>query len=240
MIYKAYYSDTSKLVSLPETGMGYQVIEASLIGRPIKSRYMVYNAELILDLDNTFASTKKLAFSKSYKDVLNESKSLTLESSTISVLRKSQLFDTVKTLSLEFKAMSESTRKDKHRYSGGKGATDSPKENANGSEIFVRVSAFENDRRIDFDKKRLKDGTFTTTQIDYLHCVMYKDDPADRSALPNDDEIKWAFYVQPKSVDVLQRGIVQPAFGHEGGGIEAFFEKGTSDNSYFDKRTYGK
>ena len=29
MIYKAYSLDTEKLLSLPETGMGYQVIEAN-------------------------------------------------------------------------------------------------------------------------------------------------------------------------------------------------------------------
>ncbi|TWI85193.1 hypothetical protein IQ13_0350 [Lacibacter cauensis] len=240
MIHKAYFSDTTKLINLPETGMGYQVIDAALYGRSIKKRYLVYNAELILDFDDSFANSKKLAFSKSFSSVLNEAQFLPLETSSIDIVKKSQLIDTVRNLSLQFKMMSESTKKDKRRHSGGKGATDSPKENANGSEIFVRLSAFENDKRVDFEKKRLKDGTFTTTQIDYLHCVMYKDDPVDRYALPNDDEIKWAFYVQPKSVDILQRGIVQPAFGHEGGGIEAYFEKGTSEKTYFDKRVYEK
>jgi len=136
--------------------------------------------------------------------------------------------------------LSESSKKDKHRYSGGNGAVESPKEYANGKEIFVRVSAYENDRRIDFIKKCLLEGTFTTTHQDYLNCVMYHDDPVDRYALPNDEIIKWAFYILPKTNDMLQRGIVQPAFGHQGGGIEAFFEKGTHDNTYFDKRLYGK
>lgn len=69
---------------------------------------------------------------------------------------------------------------------------------------------------------------------------LWCDDPIDRYALPNDEIIKWAFYIQPKKDDILQRGIVQPAFGHDGGGLEVFFEYGTSEKSYFDKRPYGK
>jgi len=103
----------------------------------------------------------------------------------------------------------------------------------------VRLSAYENDKRIDFEKKRLKDGTYTTTLYDYISCVKTKDDPVDRYALPNDETIKWAFYVQPKSNDTLQRGIVQPAFGHAGGGIEAYFENGTAENTYLLKKQYG-
>ncbi|OGL43488.1 MAG: hypothetical protein A2W05_09020 [Candidatus Schekmanbacteria bacterium RBG_16_38_10] len=94
--------------------------------------------------------------------------------------------------------------------------------------------------RIDFENKKLRPGTYTTTNSDYLACVRFSDDPIDRYALPNDEEIKWAFYVQPKTKDVLQRGIVQPAFGHDGGGIEIFFENGTSNNTYLDKRSYGE
>ena len=41
-------------------------------------------------------------------------------------------------------------------------------------------------------------------------------------------------------IDSLQRGIVQPAFGHEGGGIEAYFEYGTSKETLLFKREYGK
>lgn len=240
MIHKAFSSDTTKFVNLPETGIGYQVIDAALYGSRIKKRYIVYNAELILDFDNSFANSKKLAFSKSFSSVLNEAQFLHIETTSIDIVKKSLLRDTVRSLSLQFNMMSESAKKDKHRHSGIKGATDNPKENANGSEIFVRISAFENDRRIDFVKKKLKEGSFATTLADYIECVKYKDDPVDRYALPNNDQIKWAFFVNPQKIDILQRGIVQPAFGHDGGGIEAYFEKGTSDNTYFDKKIYGK
>jgi hypothetical protein len=87
---------------------------------------------------------------------------------------------------------------------------------------------------------KLKPGSFTTTFNDYSDCVSTNDEPIDRYALPNDENINWAFYIKPKSIDVLQKGIVQPAFNHEGGGIEAYFENGTSENTYLVKREYEK
>ena len=86
----------------------------------------------------------------------------------------------------------------------------------------------------------MRPGSYTTTETDYQDCVSTNDDPIDRYALPNDESIKWSFYIRPKTSDTLQRGIVQPAFSHQGGGIEAYFEQGTSDNTYFDKKEYGK
>jgi len=126
------------------------------------------------------------------------------------------------------------------RHSGGNGAIDNPRETANGVEIFVRISAYENDKRINFVENKLINGTYTTTHNDYIDCMYANDDPIDRYALPNDEKIKWAFYIRPQSIDILQRGIVQPAFGHNGGGIEAYFENGTSKNTYYNKKEYGK
>ncbi len=136
--------------------------------------------------------------------------------------------------------MSETDKKNKKRNSGGKGAIDNSKEFANGIEVFVRVSAYEDDKRIDFVNKKLKEGSYTTTEQDYKDCYSTNDDPVDRYALPNDEKIKWAFYIKPKNTNILQRGIVQPDFGHDGGGIETYFENGTSDGTYLEKRDYGK
>lgn len=232
MIYKAYSSDSNKLLSLPETGMGYQIIEGQLTGSYSTSKYVVYNSEMIVNLDSDFKRFKQQIISRGFSTSLNESKLLNIKTDSIRLVSRSMIFET--------RYLSESKKSNKRRYSGGKGATYNPKEYADGSEIFVRISAYEDDKRIDFVKKKLKDGTYTTTHKDYLDCVHSSDDPVDRYALPNDEEIKWAFYIQPKSIDRFQRGIVQPAFSHDGGGIEAFFENGTSDNTYFDKKNYGK
>jgi hypothetical protein len=231
MIYKAYPSDAQKFLSLPETGMGYQVIEAKRYSEISKKRYVVYNGELIIDIDSSFVSYKKLMNAEGFSAALNEAKELPIETSTISLVPKSLL--------LEKRVLSESEKRDKGRHSG-RGAIENPKEFASGKEIFVRVSAYENDRRIDFAKKRLIEGSYTTTYLDYLVCVRLNDDPIDRYALLNDEPVKWAFYIIPDTKDQLQRGVVQPAFGHAGGGLEAYFENGTSDGTYFDTKPYGK
>jgi hypothetical protein len=240
MIYKVNFLDTSKFLNLPETGMGYQIFDSVIYGSTIKKRYLVYNADLILDFDKSFAESKKQVFSRNYNSLLSEVKTLKIDFNDIKILNKSQLTDTVQNLSLKFNMMNEVSKKNKHRYYGGKAANDSAKEYANGDEEFVRLSAFEEDKRIDNVRKRLKEFSYATTRKDYLDCINYFDDPVDRYALPNDDKIKWCFYIKPKIKDNLQRGIVQPAFGHEGGGIEGYFENGTSNETFLYKKEYGK
>ena len=231
MIYKAYSSVSARLLSLPETGMGYQIIEGQLTHSYTPKRYVVYNSDLVIDLDSDFLANKQLVAIRGYALVSRAANPLNINAESIKLITKSSLFESVN--------LSQSEISVKSRHSGGRGATDNPREHANGEEFFVRLSAYENDKRIDFINNRLKEGLFTTTLHDYLSCVRTDDDPVDRYALPNDDSIKWSFYIQPKSTDSLQRGIVQPAFGHDGGGIEAYFENGTSDNTYYMTKPYG-
>ena len=232
MIFKAYSSDQRQFLSLPETGMGYQIIEAKRYGKTSKDRFVVFNSELVIDLDSKFSDFKRQIITEGYSRILIKAESLPIETSTISLVARSQI--------TEFRILTETKKKDRGRHSGGRGAADNPKELADGEEIFVRLSAYENDKRIDFENKKLIPGTYTTTDSDYRACVRFSDDPIDRYALPNDEEIKWAFYVRPKTNDVLQRGIVQPAFGHDGGGIEIYFKNGTSNKTYLERKDYGK
>lgn len=233
MIYRIYEQDADTLLEKPETGMGYQIVNATQYERfgAIK-KMVVYNTNLAVELDSNFSVNKRKIINEGYKSVLNKATELMLDTDSIKVLDQSTI--------REIKSLSLSNKIYKKRHSGGKGATDSQKEYANGNEIFVRVSAFEDDRRVDFKNKKLKDGTFTTTESDYKECVSTNDGPVDRYALPNNDDIKWSFYIKPKTFDTLQRGIVQPAFGQEGGGIEAYFENGTSNDTLLFKREYGK
>ena len=117
-------------------------------------------------------------------------------------------------------------------------AIDNPVENANGEEIFVRLSAFDDDKRIDKINKCLRPGSYTTTMDDYLKCKASNDDPVERYALPNDDKIKFAFHIQPKKTDTLQRGTVQPANGKRGGGKEAYFANGTANGTFIKQTPY--
>lgn len=240
MIRKLYPSDTQALLSKPETGMGYQIIEARITGRSYKEKFCVYNAQLVIDLDSNYKGYKDLAFKKTFSSVLNESTLLNIETSSIQVISKSRFMNLSENLVPKIKLFSATEKTNKKRSSGTLGAKDSPTRYAKENEVFVRLSAYEDDKRIDFINKKLKDGSYTTTEQDYKNCYSTNDDPVDRYALPNDEKIKWAFYIKPKTSDLLQEGVVQPDFGHEGGGIEAFFENGTSNNTYTEKREYGK
>jgi hypothetical protein len=232
MIYKvAYNSDLTKLLSLPESGMGYQIIEGKTYYRFDSSRFVVYNSEIVIDLDNTFSLNKKALF-EDISVILSSAQPWNIRTDSISLVPKNQI--------VESRYLSDSKKYITKRKSGGKSAKDNPKENANGKDIFVRLSAYENDRRVDSVNKKLLNGTYTTTESDYDDCVLYSDDPVDRYALPSDDKIEWSFFVQPFTIDVLQKGIVQPTFGHDGGGEEVFFENGTSNGTLLEKRHYGK
>ena len=232
MIYRIYPQDAETLLEKPETGMGYQIINASQYNRTLVRKFVVYNTNLAVELDSDFQMNKRLIINEGYKAVLNKATELMLETNSIKVFDHTSI--------REYRVLSETKKTSKKRHSGGKGATDSPTEHATGTDVYVRISAYEDDKRIDFQKMKLKPGAFTTTFNDYSDCVSTNDEPIDRYALPNDEKINWAFYIKPKSTDVLQKGIVQPAFNHEGGGIEAYFENGTSENTYLMKREYGK
>lgn len=228
MIFKAQSQFTQTLLALPESGMGYQIIDAKRQGRYSPERFIVYNSELIVEYDNNFISNKRQIVLESYTKMFSQSSFIALESPTL--VRRSALSNV--------RMFSESNMNSKGRNSGGTGAVDNAPIYANGIDIFVRLSAFFDDKRIDFVKMRLKDGTYTTTEADYLSCKRYNDDPVDRYALPNDDAIKWAFFVKPKSFDKYRPGIVQPANNHSGGGIEALFDNGTSDGTYIERKPY--
>jgi len=232
MIYRIFEQDAETLLEKPETGMGYQIINASQYNRNQVRKFVVYNTILAVELDSDFQTNKQLIIKEGYRAILNKATVLMLETNSIRVFEHSSV--------REFKMLSESKRTNKKRHSGGKGATDNPKEFANGTDEYVRISAYEDDKRIDSEKMKLKPGSFTTTLNDYTFCVTTNDDPIDRYALPNEEKIKWAFYIRPKSTDILQKGIVQPAFNLEGGGIEAYFENGTSERTYLFKIGYGE
>ncbi len=208
--------------------MGYQINDAKRQNRYTKDRFVIYNSELIVELNDGFDKYKRQILKESYSKMFSQSNFISLEE--LSLVSRKEFSN--------FKMLSESKMDSKGRHEGGTGAIDNDEIYANGEDIFVRLSAYENDRRINFINKKLKPGSYTTTHDDYLTCKKNNDDPVDRYALPNDEKIKLAFYIQPKSSDKYRPGIVQPANKHSGGGVEALFNNGTSNGTYIKKRSY--
>src|SRR4051794_38139808 len=89
-------------------------------------------------------------------------------------------------------------------------------------EVFKRHCAYANDRRVT-DKKGLTPGTFATTKEDTDAFVKTGTDAVKRYALENKKPASNVFMIDPPEKTSLQRGIVAPAYGEPGGGVEVIF-----------------
>jgi len=219
MVRKLKTSQIQELLKLRESGMGYQLIEAETGYYGTKNKYLVLNSQMIIDDTPQILNEVKNVFKSGYRTALFSASEVELKNIRL-----------VENLSnFNVKAFSASNKT---------GAIHQKIEFANGSEVFSRLSAFENDFRVDTVNKKLLPGSFATTYLDYQFCKYNKINPVERYALPNDQDIKYAFHFKPLTVDYLQRGIVEPANNHKGGGVEAYFEKGTSNNTFIGKADY--
>lgn len=195
-------------------------MEASRSGSYTKEKFLILNSEAVIEMN---ASTND-----NVRKIINEgiiafkASALLINLNSISVLSEKQYRNIVG----ESKSKKE------------RGAIDNSVENANGMDVFVRLSAFENDRRVDKVNRCLRSGTFTTTMDDYLKCKATNDEPIERYALPNNDKIQFAFHIQPINSDTLQKGIVQPANGKQGGGKEVYFANGTAVGTFIKQISY--
>lgn len=220
MYFKLSISQERTLLQQPETGMGYQIFEASKSGSYTRDRFLALNSEIVIELNDFAGEYVRKIINEGISNVRSTAKEISLTG--IAVLNEKQYRHIV------------SESENEH----DRGAIDNPVENANGEEIFVRLSAFDNDRRIDKINKRLLPGSFTTMADDFMYCRSNNFDPIERYALPNNDAIQFVFYIKPLTKDTLQRGIVQPANGKPGGGKEAFFEEGTSNGTFYLQTPY--
>lgn len=222
MIYRAEPDFITELMRIPESGMGYQVIDAHRNGNGTSERFIVYNSELVIDFDeNVFESRRKLIES-GYFEVLKRSETIRLSQP---VLIERGIYSKVK-------RTGNGREPVKGRYDGGKAAVESQKEYATDLETFVRFTAFDKDNRVDIVKNCFIPGTFSTTLLDYLDCKLFFDNPADRYVLPMEKKTYMAFHVTSFHHDHIQRGVVQPGFLHNGGGVEIFFEHGTIPTNF--------
>lgn len=220
MYFKLSSSQERSLLQQPETGMGYQIFEATSTGNYKRERFMALNSEIIIELNGFEGVHVQKIINEGILNVRATAKEITLTG--INVLNK-----------IQYRQLVGESKNERER-----GAIDNPVENANGEEIFVRLSAFDNDRRIDKIKQCLLPGSFTTMEDDYKYCKSNNINPIERYALPNNDAIKFVFYINPLRKDTLQRGIVQPANEKQGGGKEAYFNEGTSNGTFFLQTPY--
>lgn len=198
---KLEFAHSNILLSQPESGMGYQIVEATLINHE-KQRCIVYNAELLIFKDELSG----IGENDSYNLLLEKSNSSLDKIIDLKVVKKSYNY-----------------------FSEVKGTEESPIEYTIEDEIFKRFSAYRNDKRIT-DKYGLYPGTYATTEEDAEHVNTGMDAVA-RYALPNLEPAIYVFTIKPTEKTAIQRGIVQPANNQPGGGVEIIFTKGSDDNT---------
>jgi hypothetical protein len=212
MIYSASENLKDFLLSQPETGMGYQVLSPSQKNLNLENFIVVLNSQIVIELKN---KQKNPIENKSidYNDLKD-----------YSVINLTQFISYFDSLRNEQKLS----------------AVDNPLKESTGSDLerFIRLSAFEDDLRVDKINKCFLPGTYSTTLDDFLTMkvnILDNNNPTNnpivRYSLPVELQIKWMFYIHTKYGDQYRKGKVQPAFGKIGGGIECLFEYGTSPNT---------
>jgi len=210
------------LKTKPEYGMGYQKGIAKLSNGSSERGFILNGATFAKE--DEFRSLSPSDLNK-VGAVIHES-SLSIKDIDL-IARPPETLRGVRHITLvakaaQFNAINESVR-------ASQGAKDAPITATLAGEIYKRFSAYENDFRIT-EKRGLQPGTFATTAADAEH-VKTGRDAVSRYALENKKSANKRFTITPATATPLQSGIVQPAYGEPGGGVEVIFVNGTCDNS---------
>jgi hypothetical protein len=203
-------AQTRELLTQPESGMGYQAVDATLSDNTT-TRGVAYNAEL-LSLD----SEPHVGLSASYRTLLESAKSATGQIKSLRVVPR--------TGSTTFWLAREASPVEQVGP-----AKDAAEEKTSSGEIFKRFSAYQNDRRVLADGS-LDKGAFATTEPDAKN-VKTGADAVARYALPNPMPASYRFTIKPDAGTALKKGVAAPAYGQPGGGVEVIFVEGTQANT---------
>jgi hypothetical protein len=214
-MYKLTSDLRQKLINLPETGMGYQIVDAKFNDWSTKE-CIVINSSIIEPTNNRSVGELFKAFLN--EDLNYFEKSERASSTIIDVNLKTRSNIILKGFLNEQK-------------STGTGADKQPETETKLNEQFIRFSHFENDNRINQANWSVVPGTYATTYDDAVYCIKNKINPISRYALPNTLAIEYAFHIHPLTGTKLKRGIVEPANNQIGGGLEVIFTKGTTANT---------
>jgi hypothetical protein len=202
-------SQIAQLLSQPETGMGYQIVEVK-VAAGVK-RATVYNADLLLweDEPRTYLAEG------TYQQLVKGADSV--EARRIESIRVVQPVRHARE-HMETQKSAEGLL--------GKPATEGEPKRTKYGDVFMRFTAYKDDRRITPDRA-LRPGTYATTEADSRN-VGTGEQAVERYALPDPKPAKYRFRIDPTKDTEYREGTVQPAYGHKGGGVEVLFDRGTS------------
>ncbi len=207
-------TETNQLLEEAETGMGYQLVEVTRRDNTMQ-RGFAYNAELVL----VDTEPRRLMLADSYARLLEEAPGTVGEIKSIRVVGEGASI-----------LVADQVHDSDNPYGALHGpASGAPFGTTRQGETFTRFSAYRNDRRIT-PAGRLRAGTYATTEQDAEH-VKTGAEAVARYALANPQPASHVFTIHPSEGTVMQRGLVHPAHGQPGGGVEVIFTNGTQPKS---------
>jgi|HubBroStandDraft_4_1064222.scaffolds.fasta_scaffold350552_1 hypothetical protein len=208
------------LEKLPETGMGFQLVEASVMGS--LKRMLVFNCETafdISDLDLTPGGDPSAILRNGFRimELLNERGPV----QTMIMSPQPSGFRLLETRIAGLSAVVPSgppiavlpSSLVKHVPS------------LPSKRLFHRFSAFKPDRRVDPVTGDFLPGTYAAPDSEKPF-VMTGFVAVGRFALPNTLPASNNYQIEAKAGTAVSFGTVGPAFGQSGGGVEAFFASG--------------
>lgn len=212
-----YYKNL--LVKLDEYGMGFQ-IGSIITTNGIKIRGVILNATVLCPMDE-YEQVSELTYKYEYairSSTIISIKEIYLEKRSLTKIKKIS----------RMKVFSEG-RYVERIYDSAVPARDAEISYTFSGDIYKRFSAYENDFRVTADKG-LTPGTFGTTEEDAKNIKTGMDAIA-RYALENKMSANKVFTIKPPQNTKLKQGIVEPAYGEPGGGVEVIFVDGSPNNT---------
>jgi len=218
--------DIPALLSLPESGMGWQHVSARVGGKT--ASLLVLNAINAIDITSlnlsaltfaeVFANTERLIRALGPDMILGNSQRLRepeLLSQHIRIGRQDMSLVSRVVRPTSTLVMASALVKT---------------ENTTVIRRFYRFSASAADRRVDPLTGRLLPGSYSTTDSD-MPMVPSGLAAVGRYALPNTDPASYRYQIDVASGTLVSFGTVAPAFGQAGGGVEAMFARGAANAS---------
>lgn len=208
MSYPIHETWTTALLGQPETGMGYQIVEVLLAKGA--EHVIVVNGQRALDVHESPSR---------FREGARE-----FEKRLLNMMLKADRKDKEFRVLTHREAVTKGLFEAKAYAAGGGAASEAEPEQSHADEEFLRFSAFADDIRILADGSVVP-GTYATTRADGEPVKTGKE-AVERYALPNPDPAVHRFWLKPPVRIQVRRGKVQPANGHQGGGVEVIFDNG--------------
>jgi len=208
MPYKLDFQQTHELLTQPESGMGYQIVE-TVMRDAAALKGVILNAEVFIPFDKMqkIMGRQYLSFA-----------TILMEAEQPGYIRK------IKVISKEIEL-----RESNKFFTKSTAALKADITLSSKGEVFKRFSDYKNDKRVT-ESGGLLPGSFATTEEDACNATTGSQ-AVNRYAMPSDEPAIYVFTIKPPEKTELRRGVVEPAYGKPGGGIEVIFVNGSSEKT---------